>query len=43
MGKLTVFNFITLNGFYKGLNEDIGWHKHGEKASILPRGLNPIV
>jgi dihydrofolate reductase len=31
MGKLTVFNFITLNGFYKGLNEDIGWHKHGEE------------
>jgi dihydrofolate reductase len=29
MRKLTVFNFITLNGFYKGLNEDIGWHKHG--------------
>lgn len=29
MGKLSVFNFLTLNGFYKGLNEDISWHRHG--------------
>ncbi len=29
MGKLSSFTFITLNGFYKGANEDIGWHKHG--------------
>jgi dihydrofolate reductase len=29
MGKLSVFNFITLNGFYKGANNDIGWHQHG--------------
>jgi dihydrofolate reductase len=29
MGQLSVFNFITLNGFYKGPNEDISWHKHG--------------
>jgi dihydrofolate reductase len=28
MGKLQVFNFITLNGFYKGTGEDISWHKH---------------
>ncbi len=26
MRKLTSFTFITLNGFYKGLNEDTGWH-----------------
>lgn len=31
MGKLSVFNFITLNGFYKGVNNDIGWHKHGQE------------
>jgi dihydrofolate reductase len=31
MGKLSVFNFITLNGFYKGVKNDIGWHKHGEE------------
>lgn len=28
MRKLTVFNFITLNGYYKGANEDISWHSH---------------
>jgi dihydrofolate reductase len=27
MRKLNSFTFITLNGFYKGANEDIGWHK----------------
>jgi len=25
MGQLTVYNFITINGFFKGLNEDISW------------------
>lgn len=29
MGKINVFNFITLNGFYKGPQEDISWHRHG--------------
>ena len=29
MAKLSVFNFITLNGYYKGPNEDISWHRHG--------------
>lgn len=29
MSKLSVFNFVTLNGFYKGPGNDIGWHKHG--------------
>lgn len=33
MGKLTVFNFLTLNGYYKGSNEDISWHKHGAEES----------
>ena len=28
MRKLTVFNFITLNGYYKGPGGDISWHKH---------------
>lgn len=27
MGKLGVFNFVTLNGFYSGPNGDISWHK----------------
>ena len=36
MAKLTSFQFITLNGFYKGSNEDISWHPHGgnEEASF---------
>ena len=29
MSTLSVFNFITLNGFYKGTNGDISWHQHG--------------
>ncbi len=31
MRKLSVFNFLTLNGYYKGPAEDISWHKHGEE------------
>ncbi|MBI3606276.1 MAG: dihydrofolate reductase [Nitrospirae bacterium] len=33
MRKVTVFNFITLNGYFKGPNEDISWHNHGEEES----------
>ena len=35
MRKLTVFNFITLNGYYKGPGGDISWHKQitGEEES----------
>ncbi len=33
MRKLSLFNFISLNGFYKGPNEDIQWHKHGPQES----------
>lgn len=33
MAILSAFNFLTLNGFYKGLNEDIGWHRHGEEEA----------
>jgi len=29
MGKLVVFNFVTLNGFFKGPGGDISWHQHG--------------
>ncbi|MRG45033.1 dihydrofolate reductase [Chitinophaga sp. SYP-B3965] len=29
MRQLNVFNFTTLNGYYKGPQEDIGWHSHG--------------
>jgi dihydrofolate reductase len=33
MPILSCFNFISLNGFYKGLREDISWHRHGEEES----------
>ena len=31
MGKLTVFNFVTLNGYFKGPNDDTSWHQHGNE------------
>ena len=31
MAKLSVSNFISLNGFYKGANEDISWNKQREE------------
>lgn len=33
MGKVTAFNFVTLNGFFKGPKEDISWHKHGAEEN----------
>ncbi len=33
MRKLTAFNFLTLNGFYKGKNGDISWHVHGPEEN----------
>lgn len=40
MAKLNVFNFITLNGFYKGIQEDISWHKHGaEEEQFSKEGV----
>lgn len=39
MRQLTAFNFITLNGYFKGLNEDISWHRHGgEENSFAEEG-----
>jgi dihydrofolate reductase len=41
MAKVTVFNFVTLNGYFKGTNEDIGWHKHGgEEAEYSAESLS---
>ena len=41
MANLTVFNFITLNGFYKGAKGDISWHRHGsEEADFSIEGLH---
>ncbi|MEO6758400.1 MAG: dihydrofolate reductase family protein [Saprospiraceae bacterium] len=33
MPKLSSFTFITLNGFYKGPQEDISWHRHGSEEN----------
>ena len=33
MGSLTVFNFATLNGYFKGPQEDISWHEHGAQEN----------
>jgi dihydrofolate reductase len=40
MGKLSAFTFITLNGYFKGLDGDISWHKHGvEENEYAADGL----
>jgi len=41
MRRLTMFNFVTLNGFYKGPNGDISWHQHGggEEAEFSREGV----
>jgi len=33
MRKVSVFNFMTLNGCFKGPNGDISWHKHGAEEN----------
>jgi dihydrofolate reductase len=33
MSKLSVFNFVTLNGFYKGPDGDISWAKHDDEGN----------
>ena len=33
MSKITSFTFITLNGFFKGPNEDTSWHPHRGEAA----------
>jgi dihydrofolate reductase len=33
MRKLSIFNFISLNGYFKGPADDTGWHRHGEEEN----------
>lgn len=33
MRKIQVFNFITLDGYYKDSDQGIGWHQHGKEES----------
>jgi dihydrofolate reductase len=40
MRQLNVFNFITLNGYYKGPQEDLSWHSHGGPESEY--GVNSL-
>ncbi len=41
MGKITTFNFTTLNGYYKGPQGEISWHKHEkEESEFSQEGLS---
>ncbi len=41
MGTINVFNFLTLNGFFKGPGGDISWHRHGgEENAYSEEGAN---
>lgn len=33
MARLIAYNFLSLNGYYKGVEEDISWHTHGNEES----------
>jgi len=35
MRKITSFNFVTLNGFFKGENDDTSWHHHSQEGNSL--------
>lgn len=35
MRRITAFVFTTLNGYYKGSNDDTSWHEHGEEGSAF--------
>lgn len=40
MRKLSSFTFLSLNGCYKRMNEDINWHQHGaEEAAFSAQSL----
>lgn len=33
MGKVTVFNFMTLDGYFEGPKRDISWHQHDAEGT----------
>lgn len=40
MGRLSAFNFVSLDGYYKGPGEDISWHNHkSEEEDFAVDGL----
>lgn len=43
MARLSSFTFITLNGYYKGPNNDINWHRHGaEEGETAEAGAQVV-
>ena len=41
MGKIQVFNFTTVNGFFKGPNDDISWaHRQQQDKEFAEEGAN---
>ncbi|WP_353720284.1 dihydrofolate reductase family protein [Dyadobacter sp. 676] len=38
MGKLIAYNFTTLNGYFKGRDNDISWHRHGQEENEFAAG-----
>jgi dihydrofolate reductase len=42
MGKLSVFNFITLNGYYKDPQDDISWHRHGAEENEFAKDMSSL-
>jgi len=42
MARLTAFNFTTLNGYFKGPDDDISWNQHnqGEENDYAKEGAN---
>lgn len=39
-GTLSMFNFVTLNGFFCGIDGDISWHQHGaDEGEVAEEGL----
>jgi dihydrofolate reductase len=42
MVKLSVFNFITLNGCYKGAGGDLSWHRHGPEENEYAKEMSKL-
>lgn len=40
MAKLSMFNLVTLDGYFKGLNNDISWHNFGEDEQKMSDQLS---
>jgi dihydrofolate reductase len=36
--RVSAFTFVTLNGYFQGINKDISWHKHGAEENTYAAG-----